>query len=179
MVQPAARVVAALPRRPLARRRDQRFLHRVFRGGEVVAPTRDGAEHLRRQLAQQMPDAASAAGPSHLRWGAHHLPHLDGDDERRAARPGRGGRLRGDLVGALGACPPPRSRTRRGTPWPRGTARRSRRARRPSPRAPPGPAPAGQAPARRPTPPSGQLPVEPRMKSMWALRSSGAQSLTW
>ena len=71
VVEPAARIARHSLRRPPARRRDQRFLHRVFRGGEVVTPTCDGAEHLRRQLAQQKPDAAlRPPRPSHLRWAA-------------------------------------------------------------------------------------------------------------
>ena len=39
---------------PLHRRREQRFLHGVFGGGEVAKPADDRAEHLRRQLAQQV-----------------------------------------------------------------------------------------------------------------------------
>ena len=40
--------------RPLQRRREQRLLHRVFRGGEVAEAADDRAEHLRRELAQQV-----------------------------------------------------------------------------------------------------------------------------
>ena len=69
VIQPAARIVGNAGRGPLRRRRDQRFLHRILRGGEVVVPTRDGAEHLRRELAQQVPDGASRrhAGVTRLR----------------------------------------------------------------------------------------------------------------
>ena len=52
--QPAARVVRHALARPLQRGGEQRLLHRVFRGGEVAEAPDHGAEHLRRQLAQQV-----------------------------------------------------------------------------------------------------------------------------
>ena len=52
--QPAARIVGHAFARPLHRRRDQRLLHRVLGRGEVAEAPDDGAEHLRRELAQQV-----------------------------------------------------------------------------------------------------------------------------
>ena len=93
-------------------------------------PPHDGAEHLRRQLAQQVLDAVGARAvprPSHVRRRrAHHLPHLDRHVERRAARPGRGRRLARRSRTRARRCRRRRSRSRRGTPSPRGTGRRSR-----------------------------------------------------
>src|SRR5678815_3946651 len=51
--QPAARVVGDPVRGPLLRRRDERLLHRVLRGGEIAEAADHRAEHLRRELAQQ------------------------------------------------------------------------------------------------------------------------------
>ncbi len=52
--QPAARMRRHAVLRPSQRRGDQRFLHRIFGSGEVAAKTpQDGAEHLRRERAQQ------------------------------------------------------------------------------------------------------------------------------
>ena len=39
---------------PLDRRREQRLLNGVLGGGEVAETPDDGAEHLRREFAQQM-----------------------------------------------------------------------------------------------------------------------------
>ena len=52
--QPAARVVGDAVARPLLRRREQRLLHRVLGGGEVAEAADHRAEHLRRELAQQV-----------------------------------------------------------------------------------------------------------------------------
>ena len=54
MDQPRARVVGHALLRPLDGCRDERLLHRVFRGGEIAEAADHGAEHLRRELAQQM-----------------------------------------------------------------------------------------------------------------------------
>ena len=61
--QPAARVVGHAVARPLHGGRDQRFLHRVLGGGEVAVAPHDGAEHLRRQLAQQLLGVADSRCP--------------------------------------------------------------------------------------------------------------------
>ena len=45
-VEPAAGVVRDAFGGPPGRRRDQRVLHRVLGGGEVLVPPRDGAQHL-------------------------------------------------------------------------------------------------------------------------------------
>ncbi len=52
--QPAARIVGHALLRPLQRGGEQRFLHRVLGGGEVAEPPDHRAEHLRRELAQQV-----------------------------------------------------------------------------------------------------------------------------
>ena len=52
--QPAARIVGHAFSRPLHGRREQRLLHRVFGGGEVAEAPDHRAEHLRRELAQQV-----------------------------------------------------------------------------------------------------------------------------
>ena len=52
--QPAARIVRNSFPRPLGERRDHRLLHRIFGCGEVMKTANHRAEHLRRQLAQQM-----------------------------------------------------------------------------------------------------------------------------
>ena len=52
--QPAARVVGHPVARPLLRGRKQRFLHRIFRGREVAVAADHRAEHLRREVAQQV-----------------------------------------------------------------------------------------------------------------------------
>ena len=54
LIEPAARVGRNAGDWPLRRRRDQRLLHRVLGGGEVAVTTRNDAEHLRRELAQQV-----------------------------------------------------------------------------------------------------------------------------
>ena len=51
--EPAARIVGDPFLRPLHARRDQRLLHRIFGGGEIPEAADDGAENLRRELAQQ------------------------------------------------------------------------------------------------------------------------------
>ena len=52
--QPAARVVGHSVARPLLRGREQRLLHRILRGGEVAVAADHGAEHLRREVAQEL-----------------------------------------------------------------------------------------------------------------------------
>lgn len=56
VIEPAAWVGGNALGGPLGRRSDQCFLYRVIRGGEVSVTARDGAEHLRGKLAQQVPD---------------------------------------------------------------------------------------------------------------------------
>ena len=60
MIEPAAGVAGQPLGRPLRRRRDQRLLDRILRGREVVAASGDGAEHLRRKVAQQGPDVGGS-----------------------------------------------------------------------------------------------------------------------
>ncbi len=50
--QPAARIVGKALDGPLPERRDKRFLDGVFGRREIAAPPDDGAEHLRREIAQ-------------------------------------------------------------------------------------------------------------------------------
>jgi len=52
--QPAARVVGHAFARPLHTCGEEGFLDRVFRGREVLETAYDRAEHLRRQLAEQV-----------------------------------------------------------------------------------------------------------------------------
>jgi len=52
--QPRAWVLGQAVARPLRRCRDQRLLNGVFRGTEVAETMNDRAEHLRRELAQQV-----------------------------------------------------------------------------------------------------------------------------
>jgi len=54
--EPAARVGRDPLLRPLRGRRDERFLNRVLRGREVPVTPRDRAEHLRCEVAQQVPE---------------------------------------------------------------------------------------------------------------------------
>ena len=124
-IEPAARIVGHALRAAIARRRDQRFLHRVFRRREVLEAARDGAEHLRRQLAQQVLGAGVQAGEWSRFDGrrAHDLAHFDRHVERLAARcrapPTRSRRSRTRARG----CPHRRSSSRRGIPLPRQTGR--------------------------------------------------------
>ena len=89
--QPAARVVGHALARPLLRRGDQRLLHRVLGRGEVAEAPDDRAEHLRRELAQQVlgrgRPAAAASQPVVGRR-AHHLraPRSPCSAARRRAR---------------------------------------------------------------------------------------------
>ena len=52
--QPGARVVGHPLARPLRRRRDERLLDRVLAGREVAVAPHDDAQHLRREVAQQV-----------------------------------------------------------------------------------------------------------------------------
>jgi hypothetical protein len=54
--QPAAWALGQAVGRPLRRGREQSLLHGILRVVEVAVPSRDGTEHLRRQLAQQVLD---------------------------------------------------------------------------------------------------------------------------
>ena len=65
MNQPAARVVGQAVARPLRGRGDQRLLHRVLGGGEIAEAADDRAEHLRRELAQQLLGAEIQRGARH------------------------------------------------------------------------------------------------------------------
>ena len=54
--EPAARVGRDPLLGPLRRRGDQRLLHRVLRSREISMTPRDRAEHLRREVTQQVPE---------------------------------------------------------------------------------------------------------------------------
>ena len=54
LIKPGARVVGHALARPLRGRGDQRLLNRVLRSAEVAEPPDDRAEHLRREVAQQV-----------------------------------------------------------------------------------------------------------------------------
>ena len=103
--QPAARVVGHAFARPLHRRREQRFLHRVLGGGEVAEAADHRAEHLRRQLAQQVLAGDVQPAVRHTSTGGAlitsrtSMRHV----QRDAALARRRGGPRGDLVGPLGA----------------------------------------------------------------------------
>ena len=64
--QPAARVVRNAVARPLRGRSDQRFLHGVLASREVAETPQRRAEHLRRQLAQQMLGSMVQRSEGHL-----------------------------------------------------------------------------------------------------------------
>ncbi len=68
LIQPAARIRGDSLRGPLRGRRDQRLLNRVLGIGEIAVTTGERAEHLRREVAQQVSDTggygqASFGGP--------------------------------------------------------------------------------------------------------------------
>jgi hypothetical protein len=65
MIQPAARIRRDSLTWPLRRGRDQCFLHRILGGGKIAVAPSDGAEHLRCELAQQVPDRAFGGLPGH------------------------------------------------------------------------------------------------------------------
>lgn len=67
--QPSARVVRHALSRPLRRRGEQGLLHRVLGGREVAEPANDRAEHLRRELAQQMLPGEPGRGSCHMSTG--------------------------------------------------------------------------------------------------------------
>jgi hypothetical protein len=52
--QPGARVFGQAIARPLRRSRDQGFLNRILRSGEVAETPDDGAQDLGREVAQQV-----------------------------------------------------------------------------------------------------------------------------
>ena len=94
--EPGARIVRRAFVRPLIRGCDQRVLHRVFRGGEVAEAMKQDAEHLRREVAQEMLGLNVQRIRAHNddllgRWaGAHHLTNFDGDNERLSVGAGCG-----------------------------------------------------------------------------------------
>ena len=63
--QPAARIVRHAFLRPLRAGGDERLLHRVFGGGEVLEAADRRAENLRRELAQQVLGGR-------VQWGSRH-----------------------------------------------------------------------------------------------------------
>ena len=125
--QPAARVVGHALARPLQRRREQRLLDRVLGRGEVAeapdtAPSTCGASSRSRCSPREV---RARRGVTCRSAGALiTCAHLDRHVQRHAARPGRRRGARRDLVGPLRALARRRSSSRRGTPWPPGTARR-------------------------------------------------------
>jgi hypothetical protein len=60
-----ARIVGRAVPGPLHGRGDQGLLHAVLRGGEVVVAAHERAEHLRRQVTQQVPDGRTDGGWRH------------------------------------------------------------------------------------------------------------------
>ena len=66
--QPRARVVGPAVVRPLQRRRDQRLLDRVLGGGEVAVAAGHDAQHLGRELAQQVLGRRIQRRRGHQRW---------------------------------------------------------------------------------------------------------------
>ena len=118
----------ARPRRGhCTRRREQRLLHGVLRGGEIA----EAPDRPRRAPAARARAAGARPEASRRRW--HHMSaggalitcaHFDRHVQRHAALAGRRRRARGDRVRALGALDSRRSSSRRGTPWLRRTARR-------------------------------------------------------
>ena len=69
MVEPAGGIGGDAFGRPALGRRDQRFLNRVLRRGEVAVTPGDGAEHLRREVAQQVPDVGACGLRHHASTG--------------------------------------------------------------------------------------------------------------
>src|SRR5918994_3184562 len=69
MNEPAARVVGNPFLRPLHACREERFLHRIFCGGENFEAPNHGAENLRRELAQQVLRSCIQAGSRHTSTG--------------------------------------------------------------------------------------------------------------
>ena len=67
--QPAARVVGHAFRRPLHAGGDERFLHRIFGGGEILEAADRRAENLRRELAQQILGGRVQSGIRHTSTG--------------------------------------------------------------------------------------------------------------
>ena len=123
------------PRGHCSGRREQRLLDRVLRGGEVAEAPDDRAEHLRRELAQQVLAGEVERRCRHTSTGGALITWRTSIGMFSGAPPvpGRRRRAGGDLVGALRRSRRRRSSSRRGTPWPRRTGRRSPPARRLSP----------------------------------------------
>jgi hypothetical protein len=69
--EPSARIVRHPFFRPFRGSNQQRFLHRVLGGGEIAVPPDDRAEHLRRQLAQQVLARSPATSCRHRAGLAH------------------------------------------------------------------------------------------------------------
>ena len=101
-----------------AARGEQRLLHRVLARVEVPVAADERAEDLRRERAQQILDVGVRAHISG-RGLVHERPDLD---LAGCARTGRARRSRALARGSRSR----RCRSSRGTPWPRGTDRRSR-----------------------------------------------------
>ena len=180
--QPGARVVGTRRRAATARAAaSSASCTASSRGGEVAVAPDDGAEHLRRELAQQvLAGRRPGSGSRFDGRRAHHLAHLDRHVQRLAAGAGRGRRRARRSRRRARASRRRRSSSRRGTPSTRGTGRRS-------PRAPPRAgahdarlARAARAPRPRRTRPrrSGRV-LRSFMNSMWACKSSGVQLATW
>jgi len=64
-VRANARIVGHALMRPLERRRDERFLHRIFGFRKITEATDHRAEHLRRQIAQQALGKRAIGPPCH------------------------------------------------------------------------------------------------------------------
>ena len=88
--QPRARIVWHAFVGPLHRSREQRLLHRVLGRREVAVAADDGAEHLRRELAQQVlvRDFVGCAVKRRRTALLHHLAHFDRHVQRLPAGPG-------------------------------------------------------------------------------------------
>ena len=69
VIEPAARISRNSASRPLHRCGDQRFLNGILCGGKITVTSGNGAEHLRRKLAQQVPDRAISRLAAHASAG--------------------------------------------------------------------------------------------------------------
>ena len=121
--QPRRRVVGSSLGRPLHRRGEQRLLHRV------LARRRSGRSGARARRGPAAP--ARAAGPRRGRGAVTRRPAASCISGRTSTWPNAGERHPGrDLERPLQALDSRRCRSCPGTPWPRGTGRRSPPARR-------------------------------------------------